>query len=104
LNDDFNSPKLIAEFFNLYKNIQEIKSKSKSIDSANLKKFQEYFSIFYTDILGFDDEKSEKNQLDEVLDILLEIRDNERDKKNYEVSDLIRDKLSKLGININDKQ
>jgi len=104
LNDDFNSPKLIAEFFNLYKNIQDIKSKSKSIDSANLKKFQEYFSIFYTDILGFDDEKSEKNQLDEVLDILLEIRDNERDKKNYEVSDLIRDKLSKLGININDKQ
>ena len=104
LNDDFNSPKLIAEFFNLYKNIQEIKIKSKSIDSANLKKFQEYFSIFYTDILGFDDEKSEKNQLDEVLDILLEIRDNERDKKNYEVSDLIRDKLSKLGININDKQ
>ena len=104
LNDDFNSPKLIAEFFNLYKNIQEIKSKSKSIDSANLKKFQEYFSIFFTDVLGFDDEKSEKNQLDEVLDILLEIRDNERDKKNYEVSDLIRDKLSKLGININDKQ
>ena len=104
LNDDFNSPKLIAEFFNLYKNIQEIKSKSKRIDSANLKKFQEYFSIFFTDVLGFDDEKSEKNQIDEVLDILLEIRDNERDKKNYEVSDLIRDKLSKLGININDKQ
>ena len=104
LNDDFNSPKLIAEFFNLYKNIQEIKSKSKSIDSANLKKLQEYFSIFFTDVLGFDDEKSEKNQLDEVIDILLEIRDNERDKKNYEVSDLIRDKLSKLGININDKQ
>ena len=104
LNDDFNSPKLIAEFFNLYKNIQEIKSKSKRINSANLKKFQEYFSIFFTDVLGFDDEKSEKNQIDEVLDILLEIRDNERDKKNYEVSDLIRDKLSKLGININDKQ
>ena len=104
LNDDFNSPKLIAEFFNLYKNIQEIKSKSKRIDSVNLKKFQEYFSIFFTDVLGFDDEKSEKNQIDEVLDILLEIRDNERDKKNYEVSDLIRDKLSKLGININDKQ
>ena len=104
LNDDFNSPKLIAEFFNLYKNIQEIKSKSKRIDSANLKKFQEYFSIFFTDVLGFDDEKSVKNQIDEVLDILLEIRDNERDKKNYEVSDLIRDKLSKLGININDKQ
>lgn len=104
LNDDFNSPKLIAEFFNLYKNIQEIKNKSKRIDSANLKKFQEYFAIFFTDVLGFDDEKSEKNQIDEVLDILLEIRDNERDKKNYEVSDLIRDKLSKLGININDKQ
>ena len=104
LNDDFNSPKLIAEFFNLYKNIQEIKNKSKRIDSANLKKFQEYFSIFFSDVLGFDDEKSEKNQIDEVLDILLEIRDNERDKKNYEVSDLIRDKLSKLGININDKQ
>ena len=104
LNDDFNSPKLIAEFFNLYKNIQEIKNKSKRIDSANLKKFQKYFSIFFTDVLGFDDEKSEKNQIDEVLDILLEIRDNERDKKNYEVSDLIRDKLSKLGININDKQ
>ena len=104
LNDDFNSPKLIAEFFNLYKNIQEIKNKSKRIDTANLKKFQEYFSIFFSDVLGFDDEKSEKNQIDEVLDILLEIRDNERDKKNYEVSDLIRDKLSKLGININDKQ
>ena len=104
MNDDFNSPKLIAEFFNLYKEIQDIKSKSKNIDSINLKKYQEYFSIFYTDILGFDDTKSEKNQLGEVLDILLEIRDKERDKKNYEVSDLIRDKLSKLGININDEQ
>ena len=37
-----------------------MKNLKKSIDSANLKKFQEYLSIFYTDILGFDDEKSEK--------------------------------------------
>ena len=40
---------------------------------------------------------------DKLIDVLIDIRDYSRKKKNYEISDIIRDKLNSLGINIEDK-
>jgi cysteinyl-tRNA synthetase len=47
LNDDFNSPKLIAKLFELHKVVSEIKSSRKNIDSKNLILLKKYFKVFY---------------------------------------------------------
>ena len=62
--------------------------------------------IFLVDILGFSTHKNNERKVvnkDKLIDALIDIRDFSRKKKNYEISDLIRDKLNSLGINIEDK-
>ena len=63
-----------------------------------------YFSVFSTDILGLNFESKKNDNQNQILDLLIEIRDKERENKNYIISDFIRDKLNTLGINIEDKK
>ena len=102
LNDDFNSAKLIAKLFDLNKIVFEIKKGKKSIDSENLKILKKYFLIFYSEILGLFEDDSSQKKYDEILDLLLELREKERLNKNYKSSDYIRDRLNEFGINVND--
>ena len=103
LNDDFNSPKLIAKLFDLNKIVLEIKNGKKNIDSKNLKILKKYFLIFYSEILGLYELSSKQEKYDEILDLLLELREKERLNKNYKTSDYIRNRLNELGINVNDQ-
>ena len=103
LNDDFNSPKLIAKLFDLHKTVSEIKNRTKSIDSKNKKILLKFYKIFYAEILGLDDDSSSNEKFDEILELILELREKERLSKNYDKSDYIRDKLNELGLKINDK-
>ena len=83
LNDDFNTPMLIAEIFNSSKLINEIYTNG---DCGEREK----------------DSKSNSDN-DSILEILLGLRDKARANKDFELSDSIRDQLLKLGIRINDK-
>ena len=61
--------------------------------------------IFLVDILGFSIEDNENEKIEEtnkLINTILEIRDFSRKNKNYEMSDLIREKLNSLGIKIED--
>ena len=61
--------------------------------------------IFLVDILGFSIEYNENEKIEEtnkLINTILEIRDFSRKNKNYEMSDLIREKLNSLGIKIED--
>ena len=51
--------------------------------------------------INFDDSTVSKN--DSILEVLKEVRDEARINKNYDLSDKIRDKLSNIGVNLNDK-
>ena len=103
LNDDFNSPKLIAKLFDLHKIVSEVKNKTKSIDSKNKKILLKFYKVFYSDILGLDVDNSSQGKFDEILQLILELREKERLNKNFKKSDYIRDKLNELGVKINDK-
>ena len=104
LNDDFNSPKLIANFFDLIKIVSEIKSGKKKIDSENKDLLNNYFTVFSTDILGFNFESEKNDNTNKIIDLLVQVRDKERENKNYVISDFIRNQLNSLGINIEDKK
>ena len=103
LNDDFNSPKLIAKLFELHKVVSEIKSFRKNIDSKNLILLKKYFKVFYDEILGLNKNYSKDDNQNELLKLILELRKKERDNKNFDTSDYIRDRLIELGINVIDK-
>ena len=95
---------MIANFFDLTKIVNEIKSGKKKIDLENKNLLINYFSVFSTDILGLNFESEKNDNQNQILDLLIEIRDKERENKNYIISDFIRDKLNSLGINIEDKK
>ncbi len=100
LNDDFNSPMLIAELFNSTKFINDSDIK---ISNRERDYFLNLMNTFLNKILGinFDDSTVSKN--DSILEVLKEVRDEARINKNYDLSDKIRDKLSNIGVNLNDK-
>jgi cysteinyl-tRNA synthetase len=58
---------------------------------------------FLNKILGIDYGESNQINNDSVLEVLKEIRNEARLDNNYDLSDKIRDKLSEIGINLNDK-
>ena len=101
LDDDFNSPMLIAEIFNSSKLITQIE-KGGDAGQRDIDYFLGLFDILLNKILGIDYSKSTSDN-DSILKILLNVRDEARAKKYFPLSDSIRDQLNKLGVKVNDK-
>ena len=101
LDDDFNSPMLIAEIFNSSKLITQIE-KGGDAGQRDIDYFLGLFDILLNKILGIDYSKSTSDN-DSILKILLNVRDEARAKKDFALSDSIRDQLNKLGVKVNDK-
>ena len=101
LDDDFNSPMLIAEIFNSSKLITQIE-KDGNAGERDRDYFLGLFDTLLNKILGIDYSKSTSDN-DSILKILLNIRDEARLKKDFTLSDSIRDQLNKLGVKVNDK-
>ena len=75
------------------------------IDKESKTKIKNSLSVFVEEILGLNFTKKSSVDLDvDLIELVKEIRNIERDKKNYELSDLIRDRLNSLGINIEDNK
>ena len=106
MDDDFNTPILIAHLFDGVRIINLIKDKKESIAESDLKKLKEIFKVFATDILGLiRRRKPSKNNLEnEVMEVLLKIRKNAKINKDFTTADLIRDELKKLNIQVKDSR
>ena len=105
MNDDFNSPILIANLFEGVRIINSVNDKKESITAEDLALLKKLFADFVTDILGLINEASsgEQNKLiDELMDVILLLRQNARANKDFGTSDKIRDELAKISINVKD--
>ena len=104
MNDDFNTPILIAHLFDGVRIINSVKDGKESLNTADLEKLKTIFSTFITDILGFNSPKeSSGNDLtNEVMELVLQLRGNAKKSKDFDTADLIRDKLDLIGIQIKD--
>ena len=115
MDDDFNTPVAIAEIMTIFREInrvileenQEINIKFKDRFFKFIKDLDQIFGIFpnLKEQLkgGLIIPKDEKDKLiNSLLDILKNTRNKLREKKIYDISDEIRDKLRNLGINIED--
>ena len=109
MDDDFNTAKVIASMFEIVPIINSIKNNSQSTADAIkpevFEKMKSYFKIFLEDVLGLKDENtSERSRLNNVLDLLIDIRKEARSKKDYATSDKIRNQLQQLGILMKDEK
>jgi cysteinyl-tRNA synthetase len=107
MNDDFNSPVLIAHLFDAVKYINAVSNGLHQISAEDLASLSKAIKSFFYEVLGLQTpEKSEKNsdvsQLEETLELLIKLRDKARANKDFETSDLIRNRLQKIKIQIND--
>ena len=107
MNDDFNSPLLIAHLFDAVKYINAVDNGLQQINKDDLKDLSKLINDFFFDVLGLlnEDDNNKENggvQLDGALNLILELRNKARASKDFETSDLIRDSLSELNIQIND--
>ncbi len=107
MNDDFNSPIVIANLFDLVKVINSIVDGKETIDLPNLDKLKSLFNTFVFNILGLTQEENSDNSnnlLNGVVDLLLNVRMDAKASKNWDVADKIRNELSDLGFEIKDKK
>jgi cysteinyl-tRNA synthetase len=104
LNDDLNSPIAIARLFDAVRLVNAVKDGHTRINKNDLSLLQELFQVFVFDILGLETETggSDDYLLDGLMETIIQLRQDARQRKDYATSDLIRDKLAALQIVIKD--
>ncbi len=105
MNDDFNTPVLIAHLFEAVKMINSIHAASETINQVDLEKLTLRFNAFVFDVLGLKNETQQAGNdelLDGLMTTLIQIRQQAKDNKDWASADLIRKELSKLNISLKD--
>ena len=105
MNDDLNTPVVISHLFDALKSINIIHDGKETISATDLEELTSVFKLFMEDILGLTSEASD-NSSNEVykkaIDLLLSIRQESKQKKDWETADKIRKQLAELGFEIKD--
>lgn len=103
MNDDFNTPILIANLFDAVKFVQHINDGREGITKEDLNALQTTLHNFVYDVLGLTkEEEGGDHYLEDALQLLIELRNDARKRKDFATSDKIRDELSKAGIILQD--
>ena len=107
MNDDFNTPILIAQLFEAVKHINQIREGKEKINEADLKVLKETMNAFVFDVLGLENKQDgagDSGLLNGVVDVLIGLRNEARSNKDFATSDKIRDQLLDLGIQLKDSK
>ena len=104
MNDDLNTPIVISHLFDAAKAINTVYDTKATISQTDLDSLKELFDT-YIDILGLQTEQSSSKYLDsykKAVDLLLSLRLEAKQSKNWTLSDRIRDELASYGFVVKD--
>ena len=108
IEDDFSTAKVLANMFEITATINAIKNKqlnATAISAATTELLKQQFELFVEQIFGLKAEVASNNkQIDGVLQLLINIRKEAKTKKDFVTSDLIRNELVQLGIQLKDEK
>ncbi|MBN1927749.1 MAG: cysteine--tRNA ligase [Prolixibacteraceae bacterium] len=107
MNDDFNTPIVIANLFDGVRMINSLNDGKEKIDAEGLGKLMNIYQVFVFDILGLKAEEAETGKNDvlkNIVDLLLNLRIEAKVKKDWATADKIRNELIALGFEIKDKK
>lgn len=104
MNDDFNSPVLIAELFEVVRIINSIYDGKLSINADELDALKKLVRDFVFDVLGLKEERAENNDFEQLMEAVIRLRNEAKKNKDFATSDRIRDELSKIGVQLKDSK
>lgn len=105
MNDDFNSPILIAQLFEGVRFINVLKDNNETLTAEDLAILTQTMNAFVFDVLGLENQNSSNastTKLEGVVEMLIAMRNDARANKDFAMSDHIRDQLIALGIQLKD--
>ena len=109
MDDDFNTPVVIANLFDACRMINMINDGNAAASAAQIDALKSIMQTFLGDILGVSTENAAGEQgeaamkpFEDAVDLLLEIRSEAKAKKDWTTSDLIRDRLAAIGFDVKD--
>jgi cysteinyl-tRNA synthetase len=108
MEDDFNTAKVVANLFEIIPTINSLKDKHIAIDALSGATWifvQEQLTLFIENILGLKvDIGANRQQLNSVIQLLIEIRKDAKARKDFATSDKIRNQLTDMGIQLKDEK
>ena len=107
MNDDFNTPILVAHLFEGVRYINLLKEGKETLKAADLETFTRAMDAFVFDILGLKSETEaagNSDKLEGVVNMLIGMRNEARANKDFALSDQIRNRLTELGIELKDSK
>ncbi|MDE5723791.1 MAG: cysteine--tRNA ligase, partial [Paramuribaculum sp.] len=110
LDDDLNTPMVIAALFDACGIINRINDGHDKATQADIDALRALFDTFLGEILGVTDELgaaaagggASLKPFEDAVELLLQIRAEAKAKKDWATSDLIRDRLKEIGFNVKD--
>ena len=105
MNDDFNSPILIAHLFEAVKYINQVNDGSATLSEEDLKTLIDTINTFVFDVLGLVNaiqDETGTDKLSGAVELLIKLREEARANKDFALSDKIRDELATKGIILQD--
>jgi len=106
MDDDFNSPVLIAELFELVRLINSVYDGKQEVDDVTLTKIKNLLNHFVFDIMGLKDDQlgADNESVDKLMELVITLRNEAKVNKDYATSDKIRNELSAIGIQLKDSK
>ncbi|MDE6309739.1 MAG: cysteine--tRNA ligase [Muribaculaceae bacterium] len=106
LNDDLNTPMVIATLFDAARIVNQINDGTLKASAADLRALKQLFDTFLFDILGITRPDAtagvDVTPYRKAVDLLLEVRSQAKAAKDWATSDLIRDRLAEMGFSVKD--
>lgn len=105
MNDDFNTPTLVAHLFDAVRVINSAIDKTETLTAEDIETLKALMHSFVFEVLGLVDEAEAgagSEVIDGLMSLILDIRKSSRENKDWTTSDLIRDQLQKVGVKVKD--
>lgn len=107
MNDDFNTAKVLGSMFELVPIINSIKDGLIPVDAisaSTLSLLQQKSKAYLEDVFGLKNTAAGNEKLNDVMDLLIDIRKEAKTKRDFATSDKIRNQLAAIGINLKDEK
>ena len=106
MNDDLNSPIVISHLFDATRGINSVLAGQATLTAEDIEELKSVFHLFLFDILGMQDTVvaagANTEAFGKAVDLLLTIRKQAKDNKDWATSDKIRNELTAMGFEIKD--
>jgi cysteinyl-tRNA synthetase len=106
MNDDLSTPIVISHLFDGVRIINTVLAGNATLSQDDLDELRETMRLFMFDVLGLVESKQADESGNEAyakaVELLLEMRRDAKARKDWAMSDLIRDRLGEIGFELKD--